>query len=104
MRSFMLLDFIGFTVVTNTSLDGSSVVEPSILIPHCPVCELKITFHSFSPGSVYKLYLPAFSVFPPILMSLLVSKMVAWLAPVRHTLSYCTNPPQILRPFTDGLP
>ncbi len=50
-----------------------------------------------------KAYVPAGTGLPANVTSRLKVTFVAWLAPARHSLSYGTTLPQILRPFTPGL-
>ena len=60
---------------------------------------------SFQPpgdGMVQRLYLPAGSLVPASVRSALVSSMVAWFAPVRHTWFQGTTFPKITRPRVEG--
>src|SRR6185295_13485736 len=86
IRSLKLADFSGLTVTRNTSLAGSSDVSSFSFTPDWPVCELNINTHSFSPGIVYTLYLPAGKDLPSTLISLSILNKVASFAPVLHTL------------------
>jgi hypothetical protein len=63
-----------------------------------------ISFHPPRAGSVQRLYEPRGTVTPPTLRSALVVSTVAALAPVRHTSSYGTTPPRMVRPRRDGRP
>src|SRR5580693_565857 len=73
------------TSKVSTSFFGSRLASPLKLMPHCPYSELNITVQVCSPGMVHRVYVPAFSFLPPILISWFVSKVVASLAPVLHT-------------------
>ena len=60
---------------------------------------------SFQPpgeGSVQREYLPAGTGVPAITRSALVSKTVAWFAPVRHTWFQGTTFPKMARPRVEG--
>src|SRR6266571_1017991 len=56
-----------------------------------------ISFHEVSEGKVYRVYWPAGTLVPPTVKSASVVKLVASLAPVRHTCPYGTTSPMILR-------
>ena len=51
---------------------------------------------------VSSVYLPAGTAVPPTVTSVLITNVVASLAPARHTSPYGTSFPNILRPFMLG--
>src|SRR3982751_5420985 len=56
----------------------------------------------FLSGMVNKPYLPAGIFVPPIITSSAKVSVVAWFAPVRHTLPKGTRSPNTLRPLIFG--
>src|SRR5262249_22914430 len=95
-RSALLLSFWSKEIVNCSTGTASAVFFMSTRarswswwysVPHCPVCLLMISFHVAAEGRVYRVYFPAGTFAPPMLRSISVVRVVASLAPVRHTLS-----------------